>query len=41
MMRSIMKNWQDNNMSYYTGVITAEYDTELSRLIRQSAIYDE
>lgn len=31
----------DNGMTNHTGVISAEYDAELSRLIEQFAVYDK
>ena len=40
-MWSIIESRQDNDMTYRTGVISAEYDSELLRLIRQCAVYDE
>ena len=40
-MRSIMKNKEDNKVTDRTGVIFAQQDTELLRLIRWGTVYDE
>ena len=40
-MRSITKTRRDNNVTDCKGVISVKYDTELSRLIGQCAVYDE
>ena len=37
----IMKTTQDNDVSDHTGVISIEYDIELSRPITLSVVYDE
>ena len=39
-MWSIMKTWQDNDVIDSQGVISEEYNTELSRPIGQCAVYD-
>ena len=36
-----MKGRQDNNVIDCIGVTSTEYDTEVSRLIRQCAVYDK
>ena len=36
-----MKTRQDNDMIDYKGVISIEYDIELSRPIKQCAVYDK
>ena len=36
-----MKTKQDNDMTNHTGVISTEYVTQLSRLIRQCVFYDK
>ena len=41
MMQSITKTRQDNDVTDRTSVISVEYDTELSRLMEQSVVYDE
>ena len=40
-MQSITKTRQDNDVTDRTSVISVEYDTELSRLMEQSVVYDE
>ena len=35
-----MKTWQDNDVIDSQGVISEEYNTELSRPIGQCAVYD-
>ena len=40
-MCSFMKTRLDNNVTDCKGVISVKYDTELSRLIGQCAVYDE
>ena len=36
-----MKTRQENDVIDHKGVISVEYDTELSRLIGQCVVYDE
>ena len=36
-----MKTRQDNNVIDRTGVVSKEYNTKVSRLTRQCAVYDE
>lgn len=40
-MQFIMKSKQNNNVDYHTGVISAKYDTKLSRPIKQCTVYDK
>lgn len=37
----MMMTRKDNNVTNLIGLISIEYDTELSRLMRQCAVYDK
>ena len=40
-MRSIIKTRKDNDVINHKGVISVEYNIELSRSIQQCMVYDE